>query len=286
MNNIYNNIEYDKKKFRELCDIKYDYLPSIIPSVRRIIGIGDIHGDLNLAINFLKVGKVVKELSYNEYLKNSSISLKIPILENNNDFTNIYNNITNIMLYPNITNNIKNFRYLQWIGNDTFVVQVGDQIDRCRPGYDNDCTNKNTTIEDENSDLLIMELFDNLHKIAKQFNGAVYSLIGNHELLNFDGNFNYVSYEGMNDYKDISRYQSFNNMRNKFSCTRNAILIIGNYIFVHGGLATSLMSKYNVIEINNIIRTYIDNKFEKIKLNIDTKPNLYRKFINNFFKLF
>ena len=49
-----------------------------------------------------------------------------------------------------------------WIGNDTIVVQVGDQIDRCRiNGIP--CENINATQDDEASDIKILHFFTNLH---------------------------------------------------------------------------------------------------------------------------
>ena len=56
---------------------------------------------------------------------------------------------------------------LNWIPTDTFVVQVGDQIDRCRP-KDNKCTDENETFEDEASDITILYLMTELNKKAKK----------------------------------------------------------------------------------------------------------------------
>ena len=53
---------------------------------------------------------------------------------------------------------------VEWIGYDTYVVQLGDQVDRCRPSswYRDVCADDNT-YKDEGSDLKIMRLLDNLH---------------------------------------------------------------------------------------------------------------------------
>lgn len=271
----------DELRFKKICS-DYKYIPSIIKNKRRIIGIGDIHGDLKLAINFLIVGKLIQEFTgdnreYNfiNYIE-PNLTFKVPIFSDSNDFKKIYNKMSDIILISDCRMNIKRFRYFRWIGEDTYVVQVGDQIDRCRPQNNINCENENITFEDENSDLLIMELFDSLHKIAKIKKGAVYSLIGNHEVMNFEGNFDYVSNKGITEYnindnikniKDIKkdRLNFFNNMRKKFACTRNSVIIIGDFVFVHGGLVGSLLSKYNIFDINHIIRTYIYNKFDTLK---------------------
>ena len=52
-----------------------------------------------------------------------------------------------------------------WIGKSTVVVQIGDQIDRCRPiNFDFRCDNPRTTQNDEQSVIRIMELFNKLHE--------------------------------------------------------------------------------------------------------------------------
>lgn len=264
---------YDKKiyniekhnKFNNLCK-NYPYLPTFIPEVDRIIGIGDIHGDLDLTIKFLEVGKLIKEID----IKNFEIDkcIKIPMNMTKLQFQQNYNDLSKIIL-TNYNGSFKEFKYFKWIGSNTVVVQVGDQIDRCRPFNNSDCMDDGVTVDDENSDLLIMEIFDCLNKIAIQFNGAVYSLIGNHEVMNFDGDFRYVSQRGIVDYNDNNliqnRNEEFNKLREKFACTRNAIIVIGNYIFVHGGLAHMLVSKYELEDINHIIRLYIYDNLESIK---------------------
>ena len=83
-----------------------------------------------------------------------------------------------------------------WIGKDTIVVQVGDQIDRCRyTGIP--CNDEMATEDDEGNDLNILAFFTLLHKKAEEKGGAVYSLIGNHELMNVNGDMRYVSYKGL-----------------------------------------------------------------------------------------
>ena len=88
-----------------------------------------------------------------------------------------------------------------WIGKDTVVVQVGDQVDRCRPiGDGKKCVrDREATVDDEHSDLKIIDLFNELNKLAMVENGMVISLLGNHELMNYQGNINYASYKGVHN---------------------------------------------------------------------------------------
>ena len=69
---------------------KYEKIPHILPKRKRVIAIGDIHGDWELTLKCLKIAGVI-----------------------NKDCTNE--------------------KDVKWTGGDTVVVQIGDQVDRCRP---------------------------------------------------------------------------------------------------------------------------------------------------------
>jgi hypothetical protein len=150
----------------------------------------------------------------------------------------------------------------KWIGGDTYVVQVGDQIDRCRPGP-LPCSNENTTYNDEDSDIKIMEFFNDLALQAQAVGGNVISLLGNHELLNAMGQVHYVSYEGLKGfegYKDpktgrvfkegvdgrIHAFQPGNQYAKMMGCTRYPAVIIGSNIFVHAGIIDALIEEINL----------------------------------------
>lgn len=167
-----------------------------------------------------------------------------------------------------------------WIGGNTIVVQVGDQIDRCRYKY-KACNSVGATVDDEGNDWVILKYMTELHNKASKSKGAVYSLVGNHELMNIDGDFRYVSHEGINefnkdeykkdenfiaDYKrkhptkdpkdatgdDVRRwmFSPGNPISNFLACTRKVALIIGSNLFVHGGILPKIAKKYR-IEINS-----------------------------------
>lgn len=214
-----------EKDYKKYCEI-YTHTPTIIPACERIIVLGDIHGDYQLAINLLKIAKV--------------------ITVNGDD--------------------------IKWSGNKTIVVQVGDQIDRCRPLNDDklDCSNPITTLNDEDSDIKILKLFTDLDKEARKNGGMVISLIGNHELMNTQGYLTYVSQEGINGFKN---YVDKKNPEMKFSdgkkarkhafepgheygvflgCTRMPAVIIGSNIFVHGGIINQIIDHLNISDRSNL----------------------------------
>jgi hypothetical protein len=190
----------------------YDNLPNILPATRRIIVIGDVHGDFNKTKELLILGKVINKKG-------------------------------------------------KWIGGDTIVVQLGDQIDSCRPDGIMPCTNPNATLDDKAEDIKILRYFTELHKLAQKEGGAVYSLIGNHEMMNVDGNFKYVSYQNlMSTGGEQARAELFkpgNKMANFLACTRSMVLIIGSNIFVHAGLLPEIVNKYKIQDINKLLSLFL-----------------------------
>ena len=174
----------------------------VMPVKKRILVIGDLHGDYEATIKCLyKSGIITKDL--------------------------------------------------RWNGGQTVVVQMGDQIDRGGRGYN---------IKDENSDLKIINLFSELHLEAIKFGGGVYSLIGNHELMNVMGNFDYVSPMGIYGFGGkTNRYNLFRpgGMIAKLLSTRYAILKIGDWIFVHGGIDYNLIKKHSIKFINILLQQFL-----------------------------
>ena len=151
-----------------------------------------------------------------------------------------------------------------WTGGDTHVVQIGDQIDRCRPMGNMTCEHEHTTYQDEASDIKILELFTNLDLQARKYGGKVISLLGNHELMNVTGNFGYVSHDNM---KQFENYVDADNPEKKFEtpqearqyafshqgqygkllgCTRLPAVIIGGNLFVHAGIVDKLVNKLEI----------------------------------------
>lgn len=160
----------------------------------------------------------------------------------------------------------------KWIGNDTIVVQLGDQIDRCRLDK-GPCHLSGATINDEASDMKILEYFSDLHKQASKYGGAVYSILGNHEMMNVHGDFRYVSQKNLLDFTlDGTIESGINNRKEQFkpgnkianflACTRRVIMVIGNNLFVHAGIVPEIANKYNVDNINAIVALYL---FDQLK---------------------
>ena len=211
--------------------------PHVLPAVRRIIVIPDLHGDWDMTIESFKVAKLIDEKDINK-----------------------------------------------WIGGDTVVVQVGDQVDRCRyAGIP--CYKKEATIRDEGNDWKILKWMTDIHFEALKDGGAVYSLVGNHELMNVNGDMRYVSYEGLKEFENWSykgeqikdnegepindgkeaRIRAFEPgqiIANFLACTRLMALIIGKNLFVHAGVLPKIARKYSVKNMNQLLSLYLWDKLE------------------------
>ena len=170
--------------------------------------------------------------------------------------------------YEKTINLFKHFKLIdqnyKWIGNNIIVVQLGDQID----GYGRG------NYEDATGEVKILDFFDEMNDQAKMYGGAVYSLIGNHELMNVMGNFSYASKKdiemnGGNE-KRKELYKPSGCMANRLSCTRNTIIKINDIIFVHAGIIPEMI-KENKTNTINIINLLMKNFFNgKIDINDKT----------------
>lgn len=224
------------------------YEKNVLPPVDRIIVIGDLHGDFQKTIQCLKLAKVLEE----------DINLDV--------------------------NSTKRYK---WVGGDSVIVQIGDQIDRCR---NLPCHNPESTNPDENSDIKILKFFTDLHLKALKKGGAVYSLVGNHEIMNVVGRMDYVSYKGIKGFekednygkkiyegeipKDVTdlearnfAFQPGNPIAEYLACSRKLVLKIGDYLFVHAGVLPIIAEMYpndvGIEEMNNILTAYLFNMLDK-----------------------
>lgn len=182
-----------------------EILPTALPPVRRIIAIGDVHGDYRVLIQCLQLARVVNDKE-------------------------------------------------RWIGGDTVVVQLGDQIDsRCRADF--------CEADDRGDELRIVYYLDRLHREAQVAGGGVYSILGNHEIMNINGDFSYASGVGVASFDgEKSRQDRFRpggDLATYLACHRNVVLRIGSFLFVHGGLVRATAKQYSLEDINRIVREYM-----------------------------
>ena len=159
----------------------------------------------------------------------------------------------------------------KWIAKNTYIVQLGDQLDGKGRGHD-----------DAFGEHEVLEFLDDLNTQAECNGGAVYSLIGNHELMNVLGDFRYASD------KDIEKDNGHHNRKIKYSpggilakrlaCSRHTILKIDDILFVHGGISKHLskngMNNDEIKLINTTTKDFFLNK-------IDSNNHHVKKYLLN-----
>lgn len=241
--------------------------PSVIGAVKRIIAIGDIHGDFTFLIFLLKIARVIDYKNENDY---------------------------------------------EWIGGETHVVQLGDQIDNCRP-TNFLCSEQKNSPNDRAEDTKIIDFMYELDIRAQKMGGRVISLLGNHELLNLSGEMSYVSHKNIQEFGTVKeRIKSFSSKGKygkKLICTHPTAIIIGSNLFVHAGILPDVLeilpNLKNIVdeystdthELNNskknddIIREFIlkclrgdINKRDVISLIFSSGNTKYLKFLEIIFK--
>ncbi|KAH9539154.1 hypothetical protein CY35_15G043600 [Sphagnum magellanicum] len=157
-----------------------------------------------------------------------------------------------------------------WIGGKTVVVQVGDLLDR------------------GGEELKVIYLLEKLKLEAQSAGGDVHVLNGNHEIMNMEGDFRYVTPAGLNDFRNWAHWFTLGNVlkdkcggltktpdlfhsipvsypeglrariaalrpggpiSSRFLANHHTVLVVGSSVFVHGGLLPAHMD-YGLEHIN------------------------------------
>lgn len=146
----------------------------------------------------------------------------------------------------------------KWIGAALVVVQTGDQLDRG---------------DDEPQ---ILDLFARLRKEAKAAGGALYALDGNHEILNAQGDFRYVTPDGFHDFSDRHADARLAPLLEQLPEERRGraaaflpggdvarrlaeqpvVIEVGDTVFVHGGVLEAHV-RYGLGRINREAREWL-----------------------------
>ncbi|KAM6602467.1 hypothetical protein CsatA_022076 [Cannabis sativa] len=207
------------------------------PAADRLIAVGDVHGDL----------------------EKTKQSLRIAGLINDSD---------------------------KWIGGSTMVVQIGDVLDR------------------GNSELKILYFIEKLKREAARSGGTIISMNGNHEIMNVEGDFRFVTPNGVKEFENWAEWyqignemktlcknlknpknpfegipMGFKNIKKEFSngfrariaalrpsgpistrfLSQNVtVVVVGESVFVHGGLLPEHVAKPGLEKMNEEVRNWIN----------------------------
>ena len=159
-----------------------------------------------------------------------------------------------------------------WIGGTTVLVQVGDQLDR------------------GDFELEIINLLEKLTRQAQLVGGKVLALIGNHEIMNAELDFRFVTPVG---FKSFSNFTSPNKNLDRLPpehkgraaaffpggkisnilSNHNVAAIVGDSVFVHGGIVPK-WAKYGISKINQETREFLKGKNLEIPEGISASDGL------------
>ncbi len=136
----------------------------------------------------------------------------------------------------------------QW-GNNQIVI-VGDSVDRGEYTFE------------------LVWFIRGLQVQAKKAGGNVHFLLGNHEFMNLEGDFRYVS-PYQNALMEVTEERfDFNPFDDNQELTlwlkkQNTVIKIGDLLFVHGGFSKQLIDKgYSLEKINKLVRSCMGDLFE------------------------
>jgi hypothetical protein len=113
--------------------------------------------------------------------------------------------------------------------------------------------------------------------------GRVLGLLGNHELMNIDRDFRYVSPQEFLEfvpeseknkpktsdgypngyYHRTKAFERGGNISKLYASRKKSIMMVGSYLFVHGGVSIDLANKYSIAEINNVVAKWMLKKTDK-----------------------
>jgi len=116
-----------------------------------------------------------------------------------------------------------------WIGKNSILVQVGDLIDRGKDPKK------------------VLDLMIKLKNQATKFGGVVNILLGNHELLNLQGDFRYTYISDIMKIGDIHKYRKEYSLNTKYGKLlrkeMEPIIVIDDILFVHAGLKKKFLDR-------------------------------------------
>ena len=161
-----------------------------------------------------------------------------------------------------------------WIGGDTYLIQLGDTLDGKRPGVKID-----PEFLKQSGEVEIIRYLLYLDSQAKTKGGRVISLIGNHELYPY-----YLQNDKIftNDFvktSDIKMFKTFAHGTDRIKFlqpgnsggillgkTRKLVLQLGEFLFIHGSITDKLINtnivnrKVSISKINNDTSNWLQGK--------------------------
>lgn len=164
-----------------------------------------------------------------------------------------------------------------WVGGETVVVQVGDLFDR------------------GGEEIKVLYLLEKLRGEAQKAGGDVHIMTGNHEIMNIEGDFRYVTTAGLEEFRNWAHWFNLGNalkekcagtgkqadifrgiedsypdglrarmaalrpggpISSRFLSQHPVVLVVGSSVFVHGGLLPGHV-EYGLNRINEEVSDWM-----------------------------
>lgn len=146
----------------------------------------------------------------------------------------------------------------QWVGNDLVVVQTGDQLDR------------------GDQERKILDLFEKLALDAQAAGGRFLALNGNHEVMNVQGDFRYITAAGFAEFAEFAigttapsqvpeqargRFVAFapGGVYARQLAQRPTVAVVGDTLFAHGGVLPQHVA-YGLTRINAEVSAWMKSE--------------------------
>lgn len=225
-------------------------------SYSNIFAIGDIHGDIIPLIVCLRdCCKVITKKSNFKFNQNEIDQDLIDMLSKEWDDKSYKEDLN-----------------YEWCGGSAAVVFCGDLLDNVRGAI------FKKPQEFPMEEARIISFINKINKQAMNNKGRIYKILGNHDMYNLNG----LTKSGYSTYVSnyAKKYPGYANGADnrldyfykgkpgsKLIAEDGAFLflMINNFIFVHGGISSTLISKDNINKINNSLMEYIqgnNNNFD------------------------
>lgn len=138
----------------------------------------------------------------------------------------------------------------EWIAKNTIVIQLGDVLDRKRPGMKGV---KHTSFN-EREEIDIIQYMFGLDYQARERNSRIISITGNHDIWPYEGpsikdrqgyvGYNLRGYGSMKQRDDFFRSEG---MRNYMAFYRPPIFRVNNWLAMHGGIHPTKLREHMLV---------------------------------------
>jgi len=152
---------------------------------------------------------------------------------------------------------------MDWTARKTTVVIIGDLVDGKARMFGN---------WEGDSDLKVIKLVNIMEKKAREKDARIIILLGNHEIMNMNGNFNYSSNNSIKEMGGKEKRQKyFDNEFREFAKKCFLVVKFGNWVFSHAGIPQEISNGHSIPNLNQMFYKYLDRKMN---------PNEISKFNN------